>query len=80
MTWGEHGSATEHQRYLQQISPKNRSRCRCGCKTRATHTGCANGVALMSGCELHVRRWVRDGYTVAQHRLHLQQIKNDWGR
>jgi len=35
-------------------------RCRCGCKRRATHIGLADGFGMMSGCELTVRRWVRD--------------------
>jgi hypothetical protein len=30
--------------------------------TRATHVGGNNAIALMSGCELHVRRWVKKGY------------------
>lgn len=40
---------------------KYRRRCSCGCKTRATHVGGNNAIALTSGCELSVRRWVRDG-------------------
>lgn len=59
--WGEYGSSTSHERYAQP-APRSRRKCVCGCNTRATHAGAANGVALMSGCELHVRRWVRDGY------------------
>lgn len=56
--WGEWGSATEHSRYAEPIS--SRRRCHCGCKSRVTHNGMTNGVTLMNGCELHVRRWVRD--------------------
>jgi hypothetical protein len=41
---------------------KRRRRCTCGCKALATHVGGNNAIALMSGCELSVRRWVRDGY------------------
>lgn len=58
--WGQWGSAEEHLRYLRP-APDRRSKCRCGCGARATHHGAANGVALVSGCELSVRRWVRDG-------------------
>mgnify|MGYP001582718171 CR=1 FL=1 len=36
-----------------------RRKCRCG--ERATHTGFGDGVALMVGCTLCVRRWKRDG-------------------
>lgn len=44
--------------------PRMRRRCPCGCGQTATHSGLGtNGIALMSGCELRVRRWVRDGYT-----------------
>lgn len=36
---------------------------------KKTHAGRANGVTLMSGCELSVRRWVRDPF----HAARLQQ-------
>lgn len=29
------------------------------CEGRRTHMGLANGMALMSGCEFHVRMWVK---------------------
>lgn len=61
MDWGRYGSTTEHQRYMEPVKSKSRQRCHCGCKTQATHLGMANGLALMSGCDLYVRRWVRDG-------------------
>lgn len=61
MSFGQYGSATEHQRYMQKINPQSRRRCSCGCKNRATHLGMANGVCLTTGCELSIRRWVRDG-------------------
>lgn len=44
--------------------PRMRRCCPCGCGRTSTHGGLGtNGVALMWGCELRVRRWVRDGYT-----------------
>ena len=55
---GEWGSATEHKRDTCPI--ERRRWCDCGCHQRATHHGCANGVVLMEGCELSVRRWVRE--------------------
>lgn len=58
--WGRWGSALEHVRYMEPVLPRSRRRCHCGCKRRATHTGKANGVALMKGCELSVARWVRE--------------------
>ena len=30
------------------------------CPNRRTHYGVAHGTVLMSGCEFHVRMWVRD--------------------
>jgi hypothetical protein len=61
MCFGKYGSATDHNRYMETMKPTSRRRCLCGCKRRATHKGMANGVCLMLGCELYVRRWVRDG-------------------
>lgn len=59
--WGVHGSASDHLRYAEPMPAKYRRRCRCGCGQRASFVGHANGLALMSGCELSVRRWVRSG-------------------
>ncbi len=59
--WGQIGSATENIRYMEPV--KSRRKCPCGCGGRRTHAGMANGLCLMGGCEMHVRRWVRDGYT-----------------
>lgn len=59
--WGQHGSAAEHVRYAEPVWSTSRRRCACGCKKRATHVGMANGLALLRGCELRIRRWVRDG-------------------
>lgn len=59
--WGQWGSSSEHVRYMEAKPAKARRHCHCGCKRRATHYGCANGVTLISGCELRVRRWVREG-------------------
>lgn len=55
--WGKYGSARDHVRYLEPF--KSRKKCRCGCNGPVTHLGKANGVALTSGCEMHVRRWVK---------------------
>lgn len=59
--WGEWASAEQHVRYAQPVNPRSRRRCTCGCGRRATHLGMANGMALMSGCELRVVHWVRTG-------------------
>lgn len=32
-----------------------------GCPRKVTHLGLAGGVAMMCGCEWHVRRWVKYG-------------------
>ena len=49
---------TDH-RSMRPVLPRSRRRCHCGCKARATHLGLANGVAMTTGCELSVRRWVK---------------------
>lgn len=59
--WGQYGSANAHVRYAQAVPPKSRRKCRCGCDRRATHMGMVNGVGLVTGCELRVRRWVKTG-------------------
>ena len=56
--WGQVGS-DDMLRYMEPTANKRR-RCNCGCKGAVTHRGMANGVTLMGGCELRVRRWVRD--------------------
>ena len=52
--FGQYGSAAEHRRYAQAVD--TRKRCQCG--NRKTHTGMANGVALMGGCEWCVLLWI----------------------
>lgn len=61
--WGQWGSADEHSRYSHPYDKKDRRRrmCHCGCRKRVTHAGMANGICLMSGCELTVARWVKTG-------------------
>ena len=54
------GSVDGHRAMIRTPST-SRYRCSC-CGKRATHVGLGDGVALMSGCEMRVRRWVRDGY------------------
>lgn len=56
------GSALEHTR-TWKVREGRRGRRICkvnGCQNKCTHVGLANGVALMSGCEWHVRRWCKD--------------------
>lgn len=60
--WGQWGSAADHVRYTRELPASARRRCTCGCKRRRTHAGMANGVALTSGCELSVARWVKDPF------------------
>lgn len=61
MSFGQWGSATDHNRYMQAGDPKWRRRCNCGCKKVGKFIGMANGVGLTTGCEMYIRRWVRDG-------------------
>lgn len=58
--WGQGGSIDD-RRYIKRIGGDRRRlrKCSCGCGQKATHSGMANGVALMSGCEISTRRWVR---------------------
>ena len=55
------GSASGHRAMVQ--APDKRRKCSCGCGGRMTHIGLGDGLGMMGGCELSVRRWVRDGYT-----------------
>lgn len=57
-----YADADVHIRTLTKTKPTSRKRCSCGCNKRSTHLGRANGVGMMSGCELVVRRWVKNGY------------------
>lgn len=76
---GAWGSSTIHQRAMRPYPPtprgKGRRRCWCGCKTWCTHVGTANGVALVSGCELVIRRWVRDGDTAIDNALRARAAR-----
>ena len=60
--WGQWGSAADHALYVQAIPRlvKGWRMCRCGCRTRSTHSVMANGVALASGCELKAHRTKRE--------------------
>jgi hypothetical protein len=59
-------SIDEHPRYMERVDPRSRRHCHCGCGRRATHNGMANGVCLATGCELYIRRWLRDGRMAAR--------------
>jgi hypothetical protein len=60
--WGQVADARAMVRYSQPVRPASRRRCPCGCETRATHMGMANGLALASGCSLAIARWVKTGF------------------
>ena len=55
-----YSSRSKYDRSMVKRENK-RSKCYCGCNGRATHNGLGQGAGMMSGCELYVRRWVRDG-------------------
>ena len=59
--WGSWGSAEHHALYVQPYEHPDRRLCRCGCRKRRSHMLAANGVALASGCELSMRRALREG-------------------
>lgn len=52
-------------RSIGTVDPRDRRRHRCRCGNKRTHVGFGDGIALMDGCELCVRRWVRDGFAQA---------------
>ena len=52
-------NALTDYRDVVRVMPQSRRRCNCGCGQRATHIGRANGVGMIVGCELSVRRWAR---------------------
>lgn len=54
-----------HERAMVKTPPSSRKRCSC-CGRRATHVGTANGMAMMGGCDLRVRRWVKQGSIAIQ--------------
>jgi len=54
-------SKLKEHRDLIKVKPTSRTRCSCGCKGISTHIGTGQGAGMTSGCELFVRRWVRDG-------------------
>lgn len=56
--WGEVANDSQ-PRYMIPTRPGSRSRCSC-CGRRETFLGCANGVALVGGCEFRIRRWIKD--------------------
>jgi hypothetical protein len=53
-------SENKSSRSMRKRASK-RNKCYCGCNGRATHIGLGDGAGMMTGCELTVRRWVRDG-------------------
>lgn len=60
-------------RTMTPVANRSRRRCHCGCKKRATHLGRGDGVGLTTGCELSIRRWVRDGIRASKPRRHQPQ-------
>lgn len=56
-----YSAANREDRDIVKCQPRSRKRCYCGCGGKATHVGRGQGCAMMGGCELYVRRWVRDG-------------------
>ena len=53
--------AMQYKRTVTPAMPWSLVRCHCGCDRRVSHLGLADGACMISGCELTVRRWVRDG-------------------
>lgn len=51
-----------HPRTMKTVKSTCRKRCDCGCTLKASHIGLANETGMIIGCELIIRRWVRDGW------------------
>lgn len=64
--WGQIGGQPGHIRYMEprKRRPGRQPKCWCGCGTDKTHRGLANGVCLISGCEMAIRRWAKEGNRV----------------
>ena len=64
--WGTYGSAADPYRYVKLLPGRfrNRRRSPCGCGGKASHVGMSNGLAMTSGCEMSMRRWMK-----TEHRL-----------
>ena len=59
--WGEFGLSSEHIRFAVAVKNSSCGRCSCGCESRATHHGAANGIVLVTGCQLSIQRWIKTG-------------------
>ena len=57
--WGQWGGADHHILYVEEARGITRRLCRCGCRKRITYRMASNGVTLAMGCEMHVRRIMR---------------------
>lgn len=69
--WGVIGDSLTHQRYVKLLPGRyrNRRKCWCGCGGKISHGGYANGLAMTSGCEWAMRRWVKDPLWHAKAKL-----------
>jgi hypothetical protein len=56
--WGQRGSMVDHVLYVEPQDARrgHYRKCRCGCGRRAKFRLMANGVCMMEGCELSMRR------------------------
>lgn len=74
--WGQMGSSACNVRYALPVSAKCRRRCSCGCMSRATHRGMANGVCLTTGCELAIARWVKTGHLKPRSNARIEPARS----
>jgi len=54
-----YANAETMERGVRKAPSSSRRRCPCGCGQRATHAGHCNGITLVMGCEMYVRRWAK---------------------
>lgn len=75
--WGRVANADEDERYMRPVTEDYPGDCSCGCEGPITHVGMANGLGMIAGCELSVRRWVgedRQSYINRVQRLHDEHV------
>jgi hypothetical protein len=53
-------NALDGRRTMAPVPSSSRRRCSCGCGKRASHMMLADGCCMGIGCELLVRRWIRN--------------------
>lgn len=61
-TWGQWGLIAHHIGYAEPQTARGHHyhKCRCGCQGKAKWRAMFNGLCMYEGCELSVRRFVKN--------------------